>query len=267
MILASAITASLILPVLAALAYTWPAVRGRHQSAHVARAWVGVAWLLHAAALVISFAGSEARFGFAPALSVTAWLVAAVYAVESQLFPQLQTRWALGLLAAAAVLLAAMFPGSAMSATASVWLPVHLAFGVACYGLFGIAVVHAWFMTRAENRIRHAEDPHSGLPLLTLERLTYRFVAAGFVLLSATLVVGYLFGDVVYGHAHPWHWDHKTVFSVLSWITFAVLLIGRSAIGWRGKKAVGVLYMGAVFLLLAYVGSRFVLEVILGRTP
>jgi len=136
---------------------------------------------------------------------------------------------------------------------------------VACYGLFGTAVVHAWFMTRTENRIRLAEDPHSGLPLLTLERLTYRFVAAGFVLLSATLLIGFLFGDVVYGHANAWRWNHKTIFSVLSWLTFAVLLIGRAQFGWRGKRAVRVLYTGSAFLLLAYVGSRFVMEIILGR--
>jgi ABC-type uncharacterized transport system permease subunit len=121
-------------------------------------------------------------------------------------------------------------------------------------------------MTRTENRIRLAEDPHSGLPLLTLERLTFRFVAAGFVLLSATLLIGVLFGDVVYGHAQAWHWNHKTVFSVLSWLTFAVLLIGRARFGWRGKRAVRVLYMGSAFLLLAYVGSRFVMEIIVGRS-
>ena len=154
-----------------------------------------------------------------------------------------------------------------MPATASPWLALHLAFGVACYGLFGIAVVHAWFMTRAEARIRHAEDPQSGLPLLTLERLTYRFVGAGFVLLSATLLAGFLFGDSLYGHGHAWRWDHKTVFSVLAWITFAVLLIGRAAFGWRGKRAVNVLYIGSALLLLAYVGSRFVMEIVLGRTP
>lgn len=154
-----------------------------------------------------------------------------------------------------------------MPATASAWLALHLAFGVACYGLFGIAVVHAWFLTRAETRIRNAEDPHSGLPLLTLERLTYRFVAAGFVLLSATLLAGLLFGEVLYGYGHAWHWDHKTVFSVLAWLTFCVLLIGRAAFGWRGKRAVNVLYIGSGLLLLAYVGSRFVMEIILGRTP
>jgi ABC-type uncharacterized transport system permease subunit len=61
--------------------------------------------------------------------------------------------------------------------------------------------------------------------------------------------------------------DHKTAFSVLSWLTFAVLLIGRARFGWRGKRAVRVLYMGSALLLLAYVGSRFVMEVVLGRTP
>jgi len=267
MILASAPPVQLILSVLAAIAYAWPALRAKHLSMRAARAWVAVAWVLHGAALAWGLWGEPAHFGFAPALSVTAWLVAAVYGVESQFFPQLPTRWALSSVGAAAVLLAFVFPGSAMPATASVWLPLHLAFGVACYGLFGTAVVHAWFMTRAEGRIRHAEDPHSGLPLLTLERLTYRFVAAGFVLLSITLLIGFVFGDVLYGHAHAWRWDHKAVFSILSWITFAVLLVGRAGFGWRGKRAVGVLYTGSAFLLLAYVGSRFVLEIVLGRTP
>jgi hypothetical protein len=167
---------------------------------------------------------------------------------------------------ALSVVLALVFPGTALPVAASVWMPLHLAMGVSCYGLFGVAVVHAWFMTRAEAGMRLGVDTQSGLPLLTLERLTYRFVAAGFVLLTATLLVGYGFGDVVYGHAKAWHWDHKTVFSLLSWLTFAVLLVGRSHFGWRGKRAVLVLYTGSAFLFLAYVGSRFVMEVVLGRS-
>jgi ABC-type uncharacterized transport system permease subunit len=55
------------------------------------------------------------------------------------------------------------------------------------------------------------------------------------------------------------------VFSLLSWLTFAVLLIGRARFGWRGRSAVRMLYAGALLLLLAYVGSRFVMEVMLGR--
>jgi ABC-type uncharacterized transport system permease subunit len=57
------------------------------------------------------------------------------------------------------------------------------------------------------------------------------------------------------------------VFSVLSWIAFAFLLLGRARFGWRGRKAVRFLYIGALLLLLSYVGSRFVLEVVLGRAP
>jgi len=226
---------------------------------------VTLAWLLHGAVLAAGLMGDPPLFGFAPALSVTAWLVAAVYGIESLVYPQLPTRWTLSAIGTVAVLLASIYPGAPMPDRASIWLPVHLAFGIACYGLFGMAVVHALFMRRAEQRIRLARDSHSGLPLLTLERLTFRFVELGFILLSATLVVGILFGEMVYGHA--WRWDHKTVFSVLSWICFAILLLGRHRLGWRGKRASGVLYMGAVLLLLAYVGSRFVMEIILGRMP
>jgi len=265
MILANVPPTHLIMSVCAAAAYAWPALQANRLSHRAARTWVASAWLLHGGVLAWSLFGEQAHFGFAPAMSVTAWLVAAVYAIESQIYPQLPTRWTLCALGAAAVLLALFFPGSPMPTTASAWLALHLAFGVACYGLFGIAVVHAWFMTRAEARIRHAEDPHSGLPLLTLERLTYRFVGAGFVLLSATLLAGIWFGDTLYGHGHALQWNHKTVFSTLAWLTFAVLLVGRSAFGWRGKRAVNVLYTGSAFLLLAYIGSRFVIEVILGR--
>ena len=120
-------------------------------------------------------------------------------------------------------------------------------------------------MKRTEDRIRLAADPHSGMPLLTIERLTFRFVAGGFILLSASLLVAILLGDSLYGASTGWKWNHKSIFSVLSWLTFAVLLIGRSQWGWRGKRATRVLYIGAGLLLLAYVGSRFVLEVVLGR--
>ncbi|MDO8455844.1 MAG: cytochrome c biogenesis protein CcsA, partial [Burkholderiaceae bacterium] len=152
------------------------------------------------------------------------------------------------------------------------WLPLHWALGLASYGLFAAAVVHAWLMMRAETQMRLAPLAHtmssstqSGLPLLTLERLTFRFVMAGFVLLTATLLAGWLFSETLYGAGKAWKWDHKTIFSVLAWVAFAVLLIGRARFGWRGRTAVRVLYVGSGLLLLAYVGSRFVLEVVLGR--
>ncbi len=229
------------------------------------RAALMTAWVLHALALAWSLLGDAPRFGFAPAVSVTAWLVLSVYAIESRLFPQLKALAALAGMGGAAVLVALAFPGSPLHVSASPWLPLHWALGIASYGLFAAAVVHAWLMMRTEREIRLATEPHGGLPLLTLERLTFRFVQAGFVLLSATLLAGLLFTEQLYGAGRAWKWDHKTLFSILSWLAFAVLLVGRARFGWRGRKAVRMLYVGSLLLLLAYVGSRFVLEVVLGR--
>ena len=266
MILATASPLGLTLALAAAAAYAVSAAGASRLGTAGARAAVWLAWLLHGVLLAWGLFGTEPRFGFAPALSVTAWLVAAVYAIESHVYPLLQTRWTLSALGAIAVLLAVLFPGSPLHANASPWLPLHWALGIASYGLFGVAVVHAWFMTRAEARIRHAADPHSGMPLLTMERLIFRFVGAGFLLLSATLLVAILFGNQLYGSATTLKWDHKAAFSVLSWLTFAVLLVGRARFGWRGRRAVRVLYIGSGLLLLAYVGSRFVMEIILGKS-
>lgn len=263
MILSSASPASVALTFAAAAAYAVPAAGASRLSEQAARMALLAAWVLHGAALAWSLLGDAPRFGFAPALSVTAWLVLTVYAVERQVFPQLRARWALAALGAAAVLLALVFPGTPLQVTGSAWLPLHWALGVAAYGLFAAAVVHAWLMQRTERTMRMAAEPQAGLPLLTLERLTFRFTTAGFVLLSATLLAGVFFSEVLYGQA--WRWDHKSVFSVLSWGAFALLLLGRARFGWRGRKAVRVIYVGSLLLLLAYVGSRFVLEVVLRR--
>jgi len=83
-------------------------------------------------------------------------------------------------------------------------------------------------------------------------------VAAGFAMLSLTLLLGAAFTS-------PWKWDHKTIFSILSWLVFATLLIGRARFGWRGRQAIRWLIAGSLLLLLAYVGSRFVLEILLHR--
>ncbi len=252
-----------LLAMAAAVAYAVPALASKHLPESGAKRCMRVAWGLHALSLVWGLVGQTPRFGFAPALSVTAWLVLTVYVVEQQLYPQLRSRWPLAALGSWAVLLAALFPGTPLHVNASPWLPLHLALGIASYGLFAAAVVHAALMTRAERQMRERGEHDGGLPLLTLERLTFRLVGAGFALLTATLAAGWFFGEALYGTA--WVWSHKSVFAVLSWLMFAILLFGRRRFGWRGQRAVQMLYAGAVLLLLAYVGSRFVLEVILKR--
>ena len=249
----------------AATAYAALALAPSRLSEGALRGLLLVAWLLHALTLVEALLGTPPRFGFAPAISMTVWLVLTVYAVERRLFPQLHAHWALAGLGSVAVILALIFPGTSYHMIASPWLPLHWALGIASYGLFAAAVAHGWLMVRAERAIRQAEQSDTGVPLLTLERLTFRFVEAGFVLLSATLLVGWWFAETLYGPGLAWKWDHKTIFSLLAWATFAGLLIGRARLGWRGLKAIRVLYLGAGLLLLSYAGSRFVLEVILRR--
>ena len=265
MILASAPFWTLPFSALAVLIYALPALVPRRLSDVHARRLLWLAWGFHAISLLVLLMG-PVRFGFAPALSVTAWLVVTAYMIETQFFPKLKARWAVGSLGATTVVLAWVFPGTLLTTQASAWLPLHFALGLSAYGMFAAAVVHAWMMTRTEHDIRLAHEGSSGLPLLTLERLTFRFVWAGFALLTATLVAGALFGEALYGQSHTeWRWDHKRVFAVLSWLTFATLLVGRSQWGWRGRRAVRVLYIGAGLLLLSYAGSRFVLEVLIGR--
>ncbi len=246
-------------------AYAMVAWRGGAWGEIRTQRWMTAAWLLHALAVWGSL-GAELdapRFGFAPALSATAWLVLTFYTLERHWFPQWGARLILAGMGGLALALAQVFPGQPLQLQASPWLSLHLMFGIASYGLFAAAVVHAVLMTRTERLIRMAVEVQGTLPLLVLERLTFRLVYAGFALLTATLVMGVVFGEELYGHA--WRWDHKTVFALLSWLTFAALLWARFRLGWRGKKALRVLYLGATLLLLSYVGSRFVLEVLLVR--
>lgn len=226
-----------------------------------------IGWLAHAAAILADITGlglpeHGARFGFAPALSVTLWLVLAVYLLESRFMPMDSSRRTLALLGAGAVLLAWLYPGEFRNAAMSRWIPLHWVLGIASYGLFGTAVLHATLLNRADRqmRLKRPSTPTVtlGMPLLRLERLTFRFVEAGFVTLTAAVVLGWWF-------ASPWRWDHKTVFSLLGWLVFAGLVGGRRAFGWRGPRATRWLYFGAGLLFLAYVGSRFVLEVLLQR--
>lgn len=219
------------------------------------------------------------RFGFAPALSVTLWLAVAIYWVES-LFLRLDGFEPLILpLAALAAPLPALFPGRvAIQYAASTEFALHVTFGLLAHGVLVLAIVHVALMAYIE---RNLHKPKSALgenrlaagaltrisafpPLLTLERLLFRMIAVGFALFTLTLALGVVFSESVYGRV--FRFDHKTLFSVLAWITLALLLVGRHAYGWRGRTALRWTMGSFVLLMLAYVGKSFVLEVVLGRT-
>lgn len=267
MILASASSLGLLLGAVAGLAYAAVALAASVLGNRLARRVLLLAWALHGIQLGWSFFVQASHFGFAQALSVTVWLAFTVYAVERRRYPDMPMRWPLAGFGTVVIVLALLYPGAAMPTTSSPLLALHWALGLSAYGLFAAAVAHGWFMTRAERQMRQAAaGTGAGVPLLTLERLMFRFVGAGFVMLTLTLVAGLLFSEQVYGTAGAgWRWDHTHVFTTLSWLVFAVLLVGRWRFGWRGRYAVHMLYLGAALLLLGYVGSRFVMEVLLRR--
>jgi ABC-type uncharacterized transport system permease subunit len=261
----SAIGASALVALAAVLAYALATFPGQADGRRLPAALMaGV--VLHALLLLLDISGLGrdgvgVHLGFGPVLSLTIWLVLAVHTLESRLVPLPAVRRVLALLGVAAVLLAWVFPGEARTHPASAWSPVHWVLGVGSYGLFGAAVLHATMLDSAETRMRqHTGGPQRafGMPLLQLERLTFRFVEAGFAVLSAALLLGV-------ATIPQWRWDHKTVLSLLGWAVFAALLAGRKLQGWRGKRATRWLYAGAALLLLAYAGSRFVMQVVLGR--
>ena len=100
-------------------------------------------------------------------------------------------------------------------------------------------------------------------PLLMLERFMFRLVGLGFILLTVTLVSGLLFSEEIFGR--PLTFTHKNVFSVAGWLTFAILLFARWRYGWRGRRALRWILAGTLLLVLGYLGSKFVMEVLLRR--
>ena len=233
-------------------------------------------FVLHSYLLYASlFAATELHFGFSQALSVTLWLTVLIYWVESMVYDVKGMQALVLPLAALCALLPAFFPGPETPAyTQTFAFRIHLLVAMLAYSLFTIAALHATLMTVLERRLHsgmHAAASGESLggpwaslpPLMTLEKLLFQILALGFVLLSLTLGSGFVFSEELFGQAA--RFNHTTVFGIASWIIFAALLIGRYGWGWRGRTALRWTLAGFAALLLAYVGSMFVLEVILGR--
>jgi ABC-type uncharacterized transport system permease subunit len=230
--------------------------------------WLLAALLAHGFALAGEiFPGNAMHFSFSIALSMIFWLAIAFYWIES-FYARMDGLQMLGLPAAAvAVLLPIVFPGQHLLTNVdSVQFRAHFLIAMMAYSLLTLAALHAILMAAAEKRLHQGQLTPllaSLPPLLTMETLLFRLIHIGFALLTLTLVSGILFSESLFGKALTF--NHKTVFAILSWVIFAHLLIGRHLRGWRGRKALRWTLAGFAALLLAYVGSRFVLEVLLGR--
>lgn len=233
------------------------------------------AWLLHGAALAGEMvAPGFLRIGFALMLSATLWITVAAYWLENRNFSLDGLRVLVLPSAAVAVLLPLLFPGNPVPLDGrSALFPWHVAIAILAYSTLTIAAFHAVLMALQESRLhaRPSNAPRGWLALaidrlpalLTMEKLLFRLIGFGFGLLTLTVASGVLFSEQLFGS--PLRWDHKTVFTLLSWALFGVLLAGRVWRGWRGKTALRFTLTGFATLLLGYVGSRFVLEVVLHR--
>jgi len=141
-------------------------------------------------------------------------------------------------------------------------LILHVVMSLIAYSLLGVAALHAIVLS-AQNKLLHQHQPGGFVrmlpPLKTMENVLFETIALGFVFLSISLASGMVYLENMFAQ----HLVHKTVLSILAWIVFAILLIGRWLFGWRGRTAIRWTLGGFISLMLAYFGSKFVLEVLL----
>jgi len=278
-------SAGIVFHALAALAYAilavalWrPLTREKTEATtgRVGRICLLGAIALHGAALYQAILhGNDIHLGWALAFSAAIWLGMIVFWLES-LFIRIDGLLLILLPAVTIVAaLGALFPAGHLVAHAdNDWLRLHLMIALTAYGLITVAALHAMLMAALDRQLHrpveqaahrsaldHALD--SMPPLLIQEHLLFRLIWIGFFFLTLAVMTGTIVSMRLTGALFPL--DHKTVFTVLSWLTFGCLLIGRYARGWRGRVALRWTLAGFAFLLLAYTGSRFVLEVILQR--
>ena len=244
-------------------AATWRAPRATENFA------VLIPLMLHAMLLHASvFADDGMHLGVGNAISTIIWLTVAIYWLGNLFYGAEGLQAMVMPVAAVCALLPVIFPSTrALPNTEFAAFRIHLLISMLAYGLLAIASLHVLLMALLERRLHGGELPlalQKLPPLLTMETLLFRIISAGFVLLTLTLASGIVFSEELFGKAI--RFNHKTVFGILSWLIFAALLGGRQVYGWRGRIAMRWTLTGFLMLVLAYVGSKFVLEVILGRT-
>jgi ABC-type uncharacterized transport system permease subunit len=213
------------------------------------------------------FGGDGLNIGFSHAISLIVWLVMAAYFLIGfdNPFLKLSARY-IAPVAMLAVLLPVLMPGQRIVNYAGLAFKLHFVVAILAYALFTVAALHSLFMLYLEKSLHQGALPASmqGLPpLLRIERLLFQLLFVAFALLTLTLASGVFFSETLFGKA--FQMSYKTVFAVFSWVIFGGLLFGHWKFGWRGRVAIRWTLIGFALLLLSYVGSKFVLEIILKR--
>ena len=230
-------------------------------------AWLAPAALvLHAAALAgATVHGGNLTLGITEALSVFAWQAAVLLWVLGLLQPVQVLGVALYPFAAVAALWAALWPTPVAAIPLSDWkIQLHVILSLFSAGFLTLAAAQAVTLATQERLLHRgasASLAEALPPLQTMEQMLFLMIGLGFFMLSLSLLSGLLFVDDLMAQ----HLAHKTVLSVGAWALFGVLLWGRWRWGWRGQTAVRWTLAGYGVLILAYFGSKLVLEQILSR--
>jgi ABC-type uncharacterized transport system permease subunit len=202
------------------------------------------------------------NLGFFYAASLIALTTAALLALSTFLQPIGNLGIAVFPFAALTIGLLIAYP-SRHTITASSWqLDTHILMSLLAYSILGLAVLQAILLSIQDRYLRNRR-PNGFIralpPLAVMESLLFQMIATGFTLLTLALVTGFLFLEDIFAQ----HLVHKTSLSIIAWGVFAVLLWGRNRFGWRGRTALRWTLGGFIFLMLAYFGSKFVLELVL----
>lgn len=229
---------------------------------------LGVALLVHGAALLVPVLQDKVLItGFGYSISLIVWLMLMMYCLGSFFYNLRGVQLLLYPSAAVSLLLGMLFPGKFVGYQISdVPFMLHVGSSLLAYGLFGIVTLFAVLILLLDKHLRKRKMSSfvSFLPpLLSLEKLMFKGMWAGFILLTYSVVSGTFFAESIF--RKPFEFNHKTLFGILSWLIYGVLLLKHSMMAWRGKKAAIWTIFGFAVLLLAYVGSKFVLEIVLHR--
>ena len=221
---------------------------------------------LHTAVLHLTVTTpSGLNLGFFNAASLVGWLVSLLLLLTALRRPVENLGIALLPLTALGMGLALAFPSEHVVGEPAAWpLDVHILISVVAYSVLSIAAFQALLLAVQDRQLRH-KHPGGFIralpPLAEMEEMLFRMIAVGFVLLTLGLLSGALFLEDIFAQ----HLVHKTVLSIAAWVVFAVLLWGRRRFGWRGRTAIRWTLGGVASLMLAYFGSKLVLELILSQ--
>lgn len=258
---------TMTLAVLAAAAYAACALmHWRGAGLRLAATLAPVALALHAGALLGDVVhDGNLSLGVTEALSVFAWQAALLLWVLCLLQPVHVLGVAIYPLAAVAALWAARWPTPVADIPLSDWkIQLHVVLSLFSAGFLTLAAAQALTLA-LQDRLLHRKPPDRLVqalpPLQSMEQLLFMLIGLGFFMLSLSLLSGLLFVDDLMAQ----HLAHKTVLSVTAWGIFGGLLWGRWRWGWRGRTAIRWALSGYGVLILAYFGSKLVLEQILSR--